>query len=791
MQIGAGRPLCCFCWLLTIGVALSFFAPWGEGISWLAATVIAVAAFILGLISIVCKRGRFRLLYTAFLLLGLLSGLLATSLYQYRTVKPAEDFVKSTQGEAVELRGVVVSCEIESSYLNAYGVRAQLPDGKTCSVYLSVMGEDGLCVGDEISLSTTVTLVTDADEQAWLIRYLRSEGYVLCAEAELLPTDAVVSRGNFVLREWLASVQNRLSYKVSRAVGGEQGRLAAALLLGTREQLDDATVLDFRRAGVSHLLALSGLHLSMIVLIFDALLRLVRCPYRLRVVLLCTAAVLFLLLTGCSISTLRATFMLLLLSVSRLRGSPHDALTPLSLFLAVCLALRPIWILDVGLWLSVGATLCIVEIIPTLMSNADHEKKGVLVRVWRYIKLSIISSMTVLLVLLIPMALFFGETSWLSPVANLALIPLATVALTMGLVLLPLLCLSGVGVLFHALCDMLCDALRAVTGCMIRLAEQLSDIKGALISLRYDFVPYFLAALALVLLAFLLLKWSRPRRFLAVMGVWCVLFGMALVITQIQSVGRWQVGYTVQGKSELLVLNEGDTTVLCDWSDGSYTAYRTWLHDGMPDGTTEIEALVLTHYHQRHIASVYKLLGDVRVRTIYLPVTMPNATQQKAEQDEGILRSIMELARERRVNVVLYLPKEGAEITERLTLEQLYYDMIKRSTHPVLAASWHYRSNDTEESRCLCLVGASVWESDVASTVLAQSAACDALVLSGHGPIVKSDYSIEDWTQAPKRVVFAGDDAMTALKANAQTTQALADAHIVFVDQTHIRFDLP
>lgn len=792
MQIGAARPLCCFCWLLTIGVAISFFAPWDTGVCLLVATVIAVAVFVVGLISIFCKRGRLQLLYAAFLLLGLLAGVVASLLYQYRTVLPAQRYAESTQGEAVELRGLVISREVESSYINAYGVRVQLPNGKTCATYLSVMGEEGLDVGDEIRLPATLTLVRDADEQAWLIRHLQAKGYMLYAEAEFLPSDAVVSTGHFVLREALAGVQGELSYRLSRAIGGEQGRLTAALLLGTRERLSDATVLDFRRTGASHLLALSGLHLSMIVLMLDALLRLVRCPYRLRVLLLCVVAVLFLLLTGCSISTLRATVMLLFLSVSRLRGAPHDSLTPLSLFLALCLALRPSWILDVGLWLSVLAALCVVEIIPALVEKTGGQAKGILPRMWRYIKVSLISSMIVLLVLLVPMALFFGETAWLSPVANLVLIPLATIALTLGLLVLPLLYLSGVGWIFEVLSGALCDALYAITGAMIKIAAQLSDVKGALISLRYDFVPYLLSVLLVVLLAFLLFKWKRPRRVVALLAAWCIAFGAALTITHMQGIGHWQASYTVHGKSELLALNQGSTTVLCDVSDGSYTTYRTWLHGGMPDGTTEVEAIVLTHYHQRHITSVYKLLGDVRVRSIYLPLTMPSATQDKARQDEGILRSIMELARERRVNVCLYLPEEGATITSHLTLERLDYDILKRSTHPTFAASWVYRNDDMDAESRLYLLGASVWESEQSEQVFADATACDALLLSGHGPKIKSSYSMLDWTRAPQFVVFGSGDAMVALDSNAVTTEAFADAVIVFADRGKTtKFDLP
>jgi hypothetical protein len=171
---------------------------------------------------------------------------------------------------------------------------------------------------------------------------------------------------------------------------------------------------------------------------------------------------------------------------------------------------------------------------------------------------------------------------------------------------------------------------------------------------------------------------------------------------------------------------------------------------------------------------------------------MPSATQDKARQDEGILRSVMELARERRVNVCLYLPEEGADITSHLTLERLDYDMLKRSTHPTFAASWAYRNDDTDAGSRLYLLGASVWESEQSEQVFADATACDALLLSGHGPKIKSSYSMLDWTRAPQLVVFGSGDAMVALDSNAVTTEAFADAVIVFADRGKTtKFDLP
>lgn len=791
MHIGAGRPLCCFFWLSSIAVAFYVFICPNASTLMLVAAI--TAALIVGLLtlSVLLKRWRFRFLYVAFVVLGLLMGLLASLLYQQLEVRPAYAYAYDCQGEMTEIRGIVISHETESSYVNAYGVRANLPDKGHTMLYLRVMGECEFSVGDEICVDVTVCAVTEANEPLWFIRYLRAKGYLLVADAQLASSEMVISEGNFVLRAWLASLQHALSYRLTKAVGGEAGAFVSALLLGTRSALSDVTVLDFRRAGASHLLALSGLHLSMVMLMLDAFLRLLRCPYRMRMTILPVVAVAFLLLTGCSISMIRATVMLLLLQASRMRGTPHDALTPLSVFFGVCLAVRPTWILDVGLWLTVLATLTVIDIIPSLMRREKDKRTSMSARIWTYLSTNVGGSLLVMLALMIPMALSFGEFSWLSPVANLLLTPLTTVILGIGMLCLPLLYLADVLPLLQRMSDLMCDVLSTLAQAMLSITAGLSDIRGALISLRYDFVPYLLVVLLIAFLLFSLFKWRKPVRFVAVLCGWCLLFVGAFVITHFQGAGNWQATYTVHGKSELLTLNEGETTVLCDLTDGSYTTYRELLHNGLPQGTTEIEALVLTHYHKRHIASVYKLLGDCRVRTIFLPLTLPDATQDKATQDEGILRSIAALAKERRVQVRYYLPSEGVDVTDTLTLEELYYCMLKRSTHPTIAVSWSYRQDAQDVGDRLTLLGASAWEGSAWQEILKDVALCDALILSNHGPVIKTDYSVPAWLDGPHAVLFAKGNASTALLPDANTAAVLSDAALYFADQTHTKFDLP
>lgn len=797
MGIGRARPLASFCWLLCIVAAV--YVCLAPNMAELQVGILLSLALSLLLLVLACliHPWKYRLFYLFFLSLALLVGVASAAFHEYREISPAENFAKAYEDQPVSVTGKIISEEYYSNYLTCVGAYIDLPDvhdnqKNTAKIYLNLSGECDARIGDLFCAQMTVYTVADAPEEVSVRRRLQAEGYFLVGYVQEPGDYKTQERGTFVLTQWLSRLQYRLSDRISLAVGGEEGRLVAALLLGTKRELSDTTTLDFRRAGASHLLALSGLHLSLIILLLTAVLSFLRCPFRTRILLLSLVSLGFLALTGFSVSLLRATVMLLCLYLSRLRGCPHDSLTALSLFLGVTLTVDPVAIYDAGLWLSVIATFVLIEVIPTLFRRNKQSTPAlpwVFAALWHYLIKPLVISLVVLFFLMLPMALIFGETSLLSPISNLILTPLTAITLALGLCYFPLSYFGGAVSFFAYLSSRITEILHAVSSAMLHVSQNLSDIKGAVISLRYEFVSTLLWVLIILLLLFVLLRWKHPKRFFFVMGAWVAVFAVCIIANRWQFAGTWQASYVSSKSNELLCLSGEEGTVVCDVTDGSYTVYRKFLSDHLPDDTTEIEALVLTHYHNRHISTVYKLLGDIRVRTIWLPLTMPHTDQQKAIKDEGNLRAIAALAKERRVEVHYYLPAEGADVTPSLSLDRLYFSMLKRSTHPTVSMSWQYGKGDGEVGSLVWL-GASSWESDLSKEIIQSVASADALWFACHGPVIKSTYSLTEWSNMPDLVLFANGNVSAAIDASPDMSVVLHHARL-FLGEEPIEMTLP
>lgn len=152
--------------------------------------------------------------------------------------------------------------------------------------------------------------------------------------------------------EPLRGVRERLRDGVRAGLGEREAALVEALSLGVRDELGELRE-SFALAGMAHLLALSGLHLGVIVLALRRAFRRFG-PLRAPATLLLIVA--YVHVTGATPSMLRAAIMAGALLLGEMAGTGRARLwTTMSLAAAATLLYRPAWLFDLGMQLSYGA----------------------------------------------------------------------------------------------------------------------------------------------------------------------------------------------------------------------------------------------------------------------------------------------------------------------------------------------------------------------------------------------------------------------------------------------------
>ncbi len=437
-----------------------------------------------------------------------------------------------------------------------------------------------------------------------------------------------------------AGLRHIFAGRIESVLTGEEGALLQAMLLGERDTLFAATTKNFKFSGVAHLLALSGLHLGILVVATEGILLLFRVRHSTRRALVLAFLLFFLFLTGFSFSLLRAALMLLSLYIGFSFWRDSDSLTALSLAGAVIVCISPFAVFSTSFQMTVLATFGLLAFgrangMLLYRLTGKREEAGFFTRLFSFIISSLLVSFSASFAVLVVQWMTFGEFSLVTPLANLLLVPLATLLLPLGILLaafpLPVLALP----------------VSLIANAMLRIAALLARW-DAVVSLRFAFVPYLLLPALAATLFLLGIKLKRRRRPLVLvpMLAFALAFALCFGIHYTLIRERLAVTYAGDGKNESISLLRGGDSMLIDLSGGSrgqlYTGWMA-LKNG---GATSLDLLVLTHYHTYHGISVPRFFHSVAVREIWVP--MP-----RTEAEVEILSRIYAAAAEHGSEVVL------------------------------------------------------------------------------------------------------------------------------------------
>ena len=167
---------------------------------------------------------------------------------------------------------------------------------------------------------------------------------------------------SFSLKRWLSRARNCLSEKLAIGLDPERRVVALmrAMLLGERGRIDKSLRESFVASGTVHLFAISGLHVFIVTHVFALLLQLLCLPGRLRAVVLILAIWLYVFMTGCAPSSLRAGLMATLYCLAGVFGRKGNALTSWAEAFAIIHVVSPERLMNIGSILSFAVMLGLV-----------------------------------------------------------------------------------------------------------------------------------------------------------------------------------------------------------------------------------------------------------------------------------------------------------------------------------------------------------------------------------------------------------------------------------------------
>lgn len=207
--------------------------------------------------------------------------------------------------------------------------------------------------------------------------------------------------------------------------------LGVSLLLGDKNYIDDDVYTAFRRSGVSHLMAVSGLHLSVWIFAVMKIIEYLRLDKRKWALLLLSFTFAVMFFASFSGSVVRAGLMMFLYLLGFVLKKESDSLNSLGFAATLIVLQNPYSSVNIGFLLSFVSTLAIITVCsPLIRKIEDKLNFSALSKLKRTVVLSVLTSIIISFCVsffTFPLCLYyFSYISTLSPLTNLLLLPVAT-----------------------------------------------------------------------------------------------------------------------------------------------------------------------------------------------------------------------------------------------------------------------------------------------------------------------------------------------------------------------------
>lgn len=611
---------------------------------------LAALTLVTGLVLRKKSRRRTRALLV---LSGLAWGFLWTALYMAVFFQPA----KELDGQTVRLSATVLDWPQEGDF-GGWTVVVRAQTGSWVEVtgilYTDEQGAD-LRPGDQIGTVARCTLGdrTFAGEK---ISYYTAKGIFLRAKAygrlEIQHPEQIAPQ------YFAAWASKALKAGIDAAFPEDVSGFVRALVTGNRDNLTDEFTTSLERAGLSHTVAVSGMHLAFLASLLTALLGRGRRSTALFTVLW---VALFCGIAGNTPSVLRAAVMILMLQLAPLLDRERDGPTSLSLALLLLLWLNPFSAAHIGLQLSftaVAGILLVSDRVQDWFRPDKLPKTRAAQALWAgpHFVISSLSATLGASVLTVPLvALHFNMVSLIAPLSNLLTI------WAIGFLFLGGLGAGTLAVFLPGPASVLAVPFTWLARYLQWVVEKLSRPALAALPLESVYYRTWLVLVYALLLAFMLAKGRR--------SVWLPLTAGAAVLAYMIFLTRasFYVGdmaVTVldvgQGQSVLVRTGRFLTLVDCggDSRDDPGDTAANYLQSL---GRSSVDLLVVSHYHADHANGIPQLLRRVDVGEIALP---------DVEADSPLRAEIVSAAEERNIPV-RYVRGEmqfGSSGAERITV---------------------------------------------------------------------------------------------------------------------------
>ena len=447
-------------------------------------------------------------------------------------------------------------------------------------------------------------------------------------------------------------MQKKIKAIIKEKLPSETGDLLLAILLGDKKDLSEQIQINFKNSNLSHMLAVSGAHVSYIIVGLTYITQNSIMGKRKGRVFCIFFLIIFMAITNFTPSVTRACIMAILTLVSEILYKKADIYTNISISALIILLYNPYSLLDLGFKLSFGGTIGIVIFMRFIKKKQEEPK------LLNYIKQMALVSICANIIIIPIIMNNFNTVSLTFLVSNILASPILAIIVIVGFSIII------ISIISHSLSNLLVFWLNPILNLLIKISSFCSKLPFAkiLVVTPYIFNIIFYYTIILYLVNYNELKQFIKKETVILLSIILILSNFIFyILPQDLKIYFIDVG---QGDSTLIVTPSKKTILIDGGGSESFDVGEKVLLPYLLDRRIrKIDYIMISHFDTDHCKGIFTVIENLKVKNIII--------SKQAEKSENY-KKFKEIVANKKINIILVKAGDKIKIDKYIYFKILF-----------------------------------------------------------------------------------------------------------------------
>ena len=579
--------------------------------------------------------------------------------------------------ENVNIVGTIVSSKKEKQYINEYKIETEkINNIKLKKKFILLTKNKEIEYGNKIKLEGTYIKPSKSRNYKGFdySNYLKTENIYGTIEQngkiELIKEKNI----NYLFIN-LYKVKNKIIKNINNKFPEETRGVVLGILLGDKSSIEEDVRQNFADSSLSHILAVSGTHISYVVICISVLFKKLKLNKNIRKVLTSLVLFMYLYLVDFSVSATRAVIMSTIVIMQMLFYRKQDTITTIAFSSIIILINNPYSILNIGFLLSYGGTIGIILFVNRI---SIESKEDFFQRFKSYLKdicIVTISAQTIIMPIII---YYFNTISFTFIISNII------ASLIIGPIIMIGLVIIAISFFKIPIISLIIRFYNILIVILVRTADIISKIPMSKIYLKTPTTLEIIFYYSVVFLIALLIYIKKSNRKFIKKTIQIDIYNLKnffinnrnkvlifisivslISITSIKIPKELKINFidVGQGDSCLITTPQNKKVIVDSGGSESYDVGKNVLLPYLLDKRiTKIDYIMISHFDTDHCKGFEYVLENIKVKNVII--------SKQSETSENF-KQIMKIIRKKRINLIIVQKETKIKIDNFTTVDIL------------------------------------------------------------------------------------------------------------------------